>query len=35
MGYDVDSIEFPEKRKKGKRVYKKGFKRRYQSVQKL
>jgi len=35
MGYDVDQIEFPEKKRKFKRVYKKGFKRKYQSVQRL
>jgi hypothetical protein len=35
MGFDVDKIEFPEKKRKYKRVYKKGFRRRYQSVQKL
>jgi len=35
MGFDVDKIEFPEKKKKHRRVYKRGFKRRYQSVQKL
>jgi hypothetical protein len=35
MGFDVDKIEFPEKKKKYKRVYKKGFKRKYQSVQRL
>ena len=33
MGFDVDEIELPEKKKKYKRVYKKGFRRR--SVQKL
>jgi hypothetical protein len=35
MSFDVDKIEFPEKKKKYRRVYKKGFKRRYQSVQRL
>jgi len=27
MGYEIDEIEFPEKKKKYKRVYKKGFRR--------
>jgi len=27
MNFDVDKIEFPEKKKKYKRVYKKGFRR--------
>lgn len=33
MGFDVDKIEFPEKKKKYRRVYKKGFRRK--SVQRL
>ena len=35
MGYDVDKIDYPPKKKKKERVYKKGFERKYKRWQKL
>jgi hypothetical protein len=35
MSFDVDKVDFPEKKRKHRRIYKKGFRRKYQSVQKL
>jgi hypothetical protein len=35
MQFDFDEIEPPRKKKKNRRIYKKGFSRKYKSVQKL
>ena len=35
MHFDYDSVNLPKRKKKNKRVYKKGFSRKYGSVQKL
>jgi hypothetical protein len=35
MQFDFDKVDVPSKRKKKRRIYKKGFSRKYGSVQKL